>query len=185
LLLLKGTLRLSRRTLIPPSPDDELEILREECLEELRRRARVSAVASALPVPGLDALTDIGLLMQILPDITARFGVSESELKRLDPRLAGVAFTTLRTLGPSLLGGALTRTVIVAMARRVGVRLTTKQVTRYVPLIGTAASALLGYSAFMAIGKRHVDQCVAVRRAIDGAGPVVADVPPSARGRKG
>ena len=49
------------RTVEHPLPD-ELERLREESLALLRKRARVSAVASVVPLAGAEALAEFAML---------------------------------------------------------------------------------------------------------------------------
>ena len=44
----------------------------------LHRRALVAAVASAVPVPGLDLAVDAALLSRLLPQISAEFGTRRS-----------------------------------------------------------------------------------------------------------
>ncbi len=144
----------------------ELEGLRRESLGMLRRRARLSAVASVVPLPGIDAVADIAMLADLLPKITSRFGLGADQLDQLDAARYAIAMKAIRRVGPTLIGKVVTTTVITAMAKTVGVRLTAKQASKYVPIVGSAVAAALGYTAFMALGKRHVDQCVAVRRAL-------------------
>lgn len=150
---------------LPPHALD-LARLRDESLTLLRRRARLSAAASVVPLPGVDALADVTLLLELLPKITERFGLAPDQMEALDAAQYSVAMKAIRTLGPTLIGKVVTTSVVVALAKRVGVTLTAKQAGKYVPIIGSAAAAVLGYTAFMTLGKRHIEQCVAVRQAI-------------------
>lgn len=47
----------------------ELDLIREECRSMVAKRAAVSGTVSLLPVPGADVLTDVGILMELLPSI--------------------------------------------------------------------------------------------------------------------
>jgi len=145
---------------------EQIEPLRKSCLSMLRRRASLSAAASAVPVPGIDALTDIALMVEILPKISDRFGLSHRQIQTLDPTTLTLVLKSIRSLGPSLVGKVITKSVIVSVAKAVGIRVTAKQAAKYVPVIGTVGAAVLGYTAFMYVGKRHIEQCVAVRRAM-------------------
>ena len=153
------------RTVEHPLPD-ELERLREESLALLRKRARVSAVASVVPVPGADALADLAMLTELLPKITERFGLSPVLLKSIDPRLSTAALTAIRNVGPTLIGKVVTKALVVAMAKSSATSAAARQVGKFVPVVGQVGAALLGYSAFMAVGKRHIAQCVEVRLAM-------------------
>lgn len=152
-------------SVVPPHAF-EIERLRHESLAMLRRRARMSALASVVPLPGVDAVADIALLVDLLPKITSRFGLAPDQLGQLDAARYALTVKAIRRVGPTLIGKVVTAAVVATLAKTVGVRLTAKQATKYVPLVGTAVSAALGYTAFMVLGRRHVDQCVAVRSAL-------------------
>jgi hypothetical protein len=48
----------------------------------------------------------------------------------------------------------------------VGVRLTTQQLAKYVPLAGQAVSAALTFSALKFVCEQHIRQCMAVAQRI-------------------
>jgi len=52
----------------------------------------------------------------------------------------------------------------VRAAQIVGLRLSVKQATKYIPLAGQAVSALVGYSAIRYLGESHIRDCVEVAR---------------------
>ena len=148
---------------IAPATLEELAVIRQHCVTMLRRRATLSAVAAAVPVPGADALADVAMMLEILPKISGRFGLSAEQIETLDPKTAAFILGAIQSLGPSLIGRVITKTVVVSLAKSVGIRLTAKQAAKYAPIIGTAGAAALGYTAFMQIGKRHIEQCVFIR----------------------
>lgn len=151
---------------IAPTTRGELADIRKHCLSMLRRRASLSAVASAVPVPGADALADVAMMLEILPKISWRFGLSVEQIETLDPRTAAFILGAIQSLGPSLIGRVITKTVVMSLAKSVGIHMTTKQAAKYAPIIGTAGAAVLGYAAFMQIGKRHIEQCVFIRSSL-------------------
>ena len=55
-------------------PSLNLEKIREECLDLVKKRAYFSAGAAVIPVPFLDVVIDVGILSQLIPEINARFG---------------------------------------------------------------------------------------------------------------
>lgn len=178
------TLGRARRAESAPELPEELRALRDECLDTLRRQARWVALASATPIPGVDLAADVALLTRLLPDIARRFRVSETELRQLDPRVAAVAWRVLRSMGPTVLGKAVTYALVLPLARGIGVKLGVRQAAKYVPLLGNATAAAVGYATFMLLGRRHIEQCIRVRLAIDGVGAIhdVADASEAARG---
>jgi len=48
--------------------------------------------------------------------------------------------------------------------RIVGVRLTTQQAAKYVPVAGQVVSAALTYSALRYVCEQHIQQCVAISK---------------------
>ena len=49
----------------------------------LHRKALMAAMASAVPVPGLDMAVDAALLSRLLPRINAEFGLTPEQLDRI------------------------------------------------------------------------------------------------------
>ena len=68
-----------------PKDPKKLEQVRRECRGMVLRRATTSAGASVIPLPGLDIAADIGLLLQLLPAINRKFGLSPEQIEKLDP----------------------------------------------------------------------------------------------------
>ena len=151
-----------------PLPDTPaaIEAERLACMALLRSRAAASALASAVPLPGLASAADLALLLEILPHISARFGLDHKRVDRFDPAQRSILRTVLETLGPTLIGQAITRPLLLAMLRRAGLRVTARQLARFAPVIGTLGAASLGYTTFMRMGTRHIEHCVALRQAL-------------------
>lgn len=145
--------------------DDHIRAARQRSNRLLHRRALVAAVASAVPVPGLDWAVDAALLSRLLPQINEEFGLSAEQLDRLDSGSRERVQKAAGLVGSVLIGKFITRDVVLRLARTVGVRLTTKQIAKYVPLAGQAVSAALGYAILRYLGKQHIRDCESVCRA--------------------
>lgn len=128
----------------------------------LHRRALVAAVASAVPVPGLDWAVDAALLTRLIPKINAEFGLMPEQLDRLTPHERERVQKAVALVGSVLIGKFITRDLVLKAAQTVGMRLTAKQAARYVPLAGQAVSALMGYTAIRYLGEEHLKDCVRV-----------------------
>jgi hypothetical protein len=61
-----------------------------------------------------------------------------------------------------LIGRLITRELVLKMLAAVGVRLSTQQAAKFVPVAGQAVSALLTYSALKWVCEQHIRQCLAV-----------------------
>ncbi len=128
----------------------------------LGRKALLAAAASAIPLPGLDWAADAALLSRLVPQISAQFGLSVTQLERLAPHQRERVQKATTAVGALLVGKLMTRELLITLARRAGIRLTAQQLTKYVPLAGQVVSAALGYAALRALGELHIKDCVRV-----------------------
>ncbi len=156
----------------------------------LNRRALVAAAASAVPVPGLDWAVDAALLSKLIPDINREFGLTPQQLDQLTPNKREQVQKATAMVGSVLIGKLITQDLILRMAKTVGVRMTTKQAAKYVPLAGQALSAVMGYTALRYLGEEHLKDCVRVAQAVQLQLPepqgtiTVLDAPETAKRRK-
>jgi hypothetical protein len=130
----------------------------------LNRRALVGAVASAVPVPGLDWAVDAALLTRLVPAINAEFGLTPTQLDLLPDHKREQVQKALAMVGSVVVGKFVTRDLVIRMAQTVGKRLTAKQAAKYVPLAGQAIAAVMGYTAIRYLGEEHIKDCVRVAR---------------------
>ena len=147
-----------------PGDDKYLQAIAVQCRRRVSRRALFAAGVAMVPVPGLDWLTDIGLLVKLLPEISAAFGLSPGQIERLAPDRRIVVYKAVSAGGGLLVGKAITRDLVVRMVSLVGVRLSTQQAAKFVPIAGQAVSAVLTYGALRLVCEQHIRQCLAVAR---------------------
>src|SRR3954462_3686202 len=93
----------------------------------LNRRALVGAAASAVPVPGLDWAVDAALLSKLIPAINAEFGLTPAQLDALPAHKREQVQKALSMVGSVLVGKFITRDLMLRMAQKAGVRMTTRQ----------------------------------------------------------
>ena len=128
----------------------------------LARKALLAAAASAVPLPGIDWAADAALLSRLVPQISAEFGLSVTQIENLAPHKRERIQKAATAVGALLVGRLVTRDLLLLLARHAGMRLTVKQATKYVPLAGQVISAVLGYAALRALGEQHLKDCVKV-----------------------
>ena len=128
----------------------------------LHRRALVAAAAGVVPVPGLDWAVDAALLSRLLPRINAEFGLTPEQLDRLDPSKREQVQKAVGLVGSVLIGKLITRDLVLKLTSAMGVRMTTKQAAKYVPLAGQAIAATLGYATLRYLGEQHIRDCMQV-----------------------
>lgn len=145
-------------------PGHDLQAVTKRCRRMVTQRAAVAAGVALVPVPGLDWLADVGLLMQLLPKINAEFGLSPEQIERLAPDRRVVVYKAITSGGAMLVGKLVTRELVLTLVKLVGVRLTTQQAAKFVPIAGQAVSALLTFGALRFVCEQHIQQCLSVAR---------------------
>jgi uncharacterized protein (DUF697 family) len=143
---------------------DVVDATARHCRQLVNKRALLAAGVAMVPVPGLDWLTDVGVLVKLLPDINRAFGLAPEQIERLAPDRRVVVYKALSAGGGLLVGKVVTRELVLKVLKVVGVRLTTQQAAKYVPIAGQAVSAALTYGALKYVCEQHIRQCIVVRR---------------------
>jgi len=152
-----------------PNNMQELDKIRTACKTMVRRRAAASAGSTLVPVPGLDIAADVGLLLELLPSVNRKFGLTPDQIDELQPRFKVFLYGIIKKVGSDLAGKIITKELVIGVLKKVGIRMAAKQILKYVPMAGQAAAAALSYAAMMYVGNAHVDECYAiVKAAIDG-----------------
>lgn len=148
----------------PPTADDAVAAIARRCRQRVRQRALLAAGVAMVPVPGLDLVTDVGVLVKLLPEISAAFGLSVQQVERLAPERRLVVYKAISAGGGLVLGRMVTRELVMLLLKTVGVRLSAQQATKYLPIAGQLASAALTFSALHYVCDQHIKQCEAVAR---------------------
>jgi uncharacterized protein (DUF697 family) len=159
-------------TVVPDTPE-QLDAVVRQCRRLVNSRALVAAGVAVVPIPGLDWVTDVAVLLRLLPAINRAFGLTPEQIERLAPDRRLVVYKAISAGGGMLVGRLVTREVLGRVLRLVGVRLTAQQAAKYVPIAGQAASAVLTFSALKYVAEQHIQQCVAVSRQLMLPAPTV------------
>jgi uncharacterized protein (DUF697 family) len=158
--------------LVPDTPA-QIEAVARQCRRLVTRRALVGAGVAMVPIPGIDWVTDVGILLKLIPDINRAFGLTPEQVERLAPDRRLVVYKAISAGGTLLVGRLVTRELVMHMLKLVGVRLTTQQAAKYVPVAGQAVSALLTFTALKFVCEQHIQQCMAVSRQLALPAPAV------------
>lgn len=147
-----------------PKSMTELEKIRASCKAMVRRRAATSGGMSLIPIPGVDIAGDVGMLLQLIPAINRKFGLTPAQINELDTRHQVLIYAMLKKVGADLVGREVTKTLVLAALKKVGGRMAAKQVLKYVPFAGQAAAVALSVAAMMYLGNSHVDACYEIAK---------------------
>ena len=144
--------------------DAALEAAVKRSRKLLNKRALVAAAASAVPVPGLDWAVDAAMLSKLIPEINKEFGLTPGQLDKLDPKKRDQVQKAVAMVGSVLIGKFISRDLVLKAATKIGVRLSTKQLAKYVPFAGQIVAATVGYAAIRYLGEEHMKDCIRVAK---------------------
>lgn len=138
----------------------ELEQIRADCRRLVSQRALISAAAAVVPIPGLDVSTDVALLLQILPKINEKFGLSAEQVEALSPELKKILVVGGANFSIGLLGKVITPKRVIGLLQSMGMKsLATKYGGKYIPVLGSVAASSLSYIVLRRVGHKHIDEC--------------------------
>ncbi|MCM3116306.1 hypothetical protein M3610_13455 [Neobacillus sp. MER 74] len=149
-----------------PKTISELDRIREECKSMVNKRASASAAAAVVPVPGVDVGADVAIMMELLPAINRKFGLSPEQIDQLDSAIKGQILVIISSLGSKLVGKFITKETVVLLLKKVGTRVAVKSVTKFIPFVGQAVSAGISFGAMKYLGNSHIDECYEVCKRI-------------------
>jgi uncharacterized protein (DUF697 family) len=144
--------------------DAALEAAVKRSRKLLNKRAMVAAAASAVPVPGLDWAVDAALLSKLIPEINKEFGLTPQQLDQLEPNKREQVQKAVTMVGSVLIGKLISRDLVLKAATKIGLRLSSKQLAKYVPFAGQIVAAAVGYAAIRYFGEEHMKDCIRVAR---------------------
>jgi len=96
--------------------------------------------------------------------INERFGLSKGQLEHYHEELRIAVFDLIKRTGARFVGRYVTMEVILPALKRMGIRITTNRVARYVPVLGTGISAAISFGAMKLIAHSHIKECAEVAR---------------------
>ena len=128
----------------------------------LHKRALLAGAVSAVPIPGLDWAVDAAMLSKLIPEINKEFGLTPQQLDSLNPKKREQVQKAVTMVGSVLIGKLISKDLVIAAATKIGMRLTTKQLAKYVPFAGQIVAATVGYAAIRYLGEEHMKDCIRV-----------------------
>ncbi|MBQ5949417.1 hypothetical protein KBW98_18140 [Massilia sp. ST3] len=147
-----------------------IEQARQRCLQIVKKRAAMSAGVAAIPLPGIDILSDATGFAVVVDEVNKEFGLTQKQIERLTPRLRRIAYEAAASVGGMMVGKMVTRGLIMRLFKRSGAKIAAKSTAKFVPLAGQLASAAIGYALFKKMGDQHVEACAKVARELEAAG---------------
>ena len=126
----------------------------------------MSAGVAVISVPGADVVADVGLLTTLLPKSSERFGLDHEQVAKLEPHLAQKVLVVASGMGNNVIGRMVTKKLVVRLLQRVGIRVATASVAKYVPVMGSLLAARISFGAMKMVGNSHIDDCCETARTL-------------------
>lgn len=161
-----------------PASDTEIAEVARRCRAMVHHRSMFAAGVAAIPVPGLDLMTDIATLTKLVVSINAAFGLTPEQIDRLAPARRMVVYKAISAGGGLLVGRLVTRDLVIRVLKLVGLRLGAQQAAKWVPIAGQAVSAALTYSSLRYVCSQHIRQCTEVAQQLVSTADTAPPAPP-------
>jgi len=121
-----------------------------------------AAAANALnPIPGVDVAVDLTILLKLFKDIRDDFGLNDDSLSDLKkssiPVVAGLANNAIKYA---------TKEGLLILLKNFAGREAVKEFTKYIPFIGQAVAASLGYAITSNVGNSYLEDCYKLAEAV-------------------
>ena len=145
-----------------PRNAHEIELAKKRSRARLTKTAALASAASIIPLPGIDIAVDAGALIKLIPEINREFGLTPAQIEQLSPNKQLIIYKAIIVVGGAMIGKLITRELVIEALKAIGVRLTVKQLVKYVPIAGQALSAAIGFAAMQYVGRQHIRECARV-----------------------
>lgn len=145
-----------------PENIKELEQTKQTCIQLVNKRAMLSGVVAVVPFPGVAISVDIALIIELLTEISQRFGLSEEQLLQMDLERQKVLFVIIASVGNELAGRTISAHMVRSFWKQICNRFIRKQASHLVPLVGQAISAGISFATMRYLGHYYVEQCYQV-----------------------
>jgi small GTP-binding protein len=133
---------------------DFLEQKKKVCNELVRNYAALAAANGLNPLPGADITVDIGIMLKLFSHIKTSFGLTDDVLKSKEMILPTVAHMAKNVLEFA------TREGIVMLMKRYVSKVGAKTISKYIPFVGQAIAASLGFAVTYQAGKSYLSDCI-------------------------
>lgn len=158
-----------------PKSKEELDVVKKACYSLATKRATAAAGAAAIPLPGIDIAADIGLLLEAMPTIIKKFGLTKEDIDSYDEQRKVMIYGILKKLGIETIGVLITEELIKKMLVKIAGRVATKSMTKYIPIVGQAIAASIGFAAMKYILDDLTNDCYKVSLELLSLEPAVSN----------
>ena len=131
---------------------EALEEKKDACKSLIKKRAGLAAANGLNPIPGVDIAVDVGILIELFSEIRKNYGLTDEKISNPE---------YIKNLGPiaNRIISASSKEGIIQLLKKFAGRETIKHVSKYIPFVGQAIAASIGYGITVYAGNSFVDDC--------------------------
>ena len=157
----------------------DVALISKEVLEEKKKiaidiislRAWAAAANGINPIPGLDIAADIAILTNLSKEIQDLYGLGENNLPALNRRInRSPKANSIKTGITAFASKFILKEGIALLLKRLASRVAVKGVVKYIPFIGQAAAAGIGYKLTHSFGEDLLEDANKIAKEVLDAG---------------
>ena len=149
-----------------PTAEEAIAAAAERARRHVAKQALMSAGATLIPVPGVDMLVDATVMVKMIDRINAEFCLTPQQIEKLPSTQKLIAYEAINWVGTTLAGKIVSSQLAIGLLKSVGVRMSAKQASRWMPIVGQAVAVAVGYSALRYFGVAHIKDCERIARQV-------------------
>ena len=149
-----------------PTAEEAIAAAAERARRHVAKQALMSAGATLIPVLGVDMLVDVTVMVKMIDRINAEFCLTPQQIEKLPSTQKLIAYEAINWVGTTLAGKIVSSQLAIGLLKSVGVRMSVKQASRWMPIVGQAAAVAVGYSALRYLGLAHIKDCERIARQV-------------------
>ncbi len=149
-----------------PTNEDRIRAAVLRARRHVDRQALMSAGATFVPIPGVDMLVDVSVMIKMVDHINWEFGLTPEQIDRLPSQRRILAYQAISWAGTVLAGKVITAQLAISVLKSVGIKLGSKQAAKWVPVVGQISAAALGFTALRYLGREHIKDCEKIAREV-------------------
>lgn len=153
-------------TLSIPSSEDAIAQAKFRASKMVNRQALFSAGMTLVPIPGLDMAVDVTVMIKMIDSINREFGLTPTQIMQLRTQERLITFEAIHWVGAVLIGKIITSELAIGVLKSLGVKMASKQMARWLPIVGQVSAATIGFAAMKYLGHQHIADCEAVARRV-------------------
>ena len=152
---------------VTPYSRDILDKKKNIAKSIVSNRAYMAALNGINPIPGLDISIDISILMNMSKQVQMIYGLDEESLETLSKKMRNSQFVTvMKTRGAQYTAKFIAKEGVLLLLKRLAVTIGSKEILKFVPFVGQAVSAAIGYKMTDSFGCDLIDESDALAEEI-------------------